>query len=188
MVHFGALIVISPSLQTSEIRARTLDVFLGPRPSELVPNVSATEQIPDPELHESAAPQGPNTFSTEHAIQQRVLNNEPVISTGIHYFLSSDVDVPAEPISRPSIIYPEHALLSKLSGTVRARLFIDVEGRVNSIEIVELQPAYPPFEEIAINALIETRFSPAKRFGKTVNSQKVVEVFFNPYEDSTGQR
>jgi TonB family protein len=101
------------------------------------------------------------------------------------YLLGSEIDVPAEPISRPNIVYPEQAMLSRLAGRVRIRIFIDFEGRVNSLETLESQPHYPPFEEIALNALMETRFKPATRFGQPVNSQKIVEVLFNPYEDST---
>ncbi len=100
------------------------------------------------------------------------------------YLLGSEIDVPAEPISRPNIVYPEQAMLSRLAGRVRIRIFIDFEGRVNSLETLESQPPYPPFEEIALNALMETRFKPATRFGQPVNSQKIVEVLFNPYEDS----
>ena len=164
-------------------RTAVIDVFL--RETEKAP-VTNNESMQEPPETTTALTEP--SRNAGHAAPQPEPGNAPAASPGMHYFLSSEVDVPAEPVSRPSITYPEHALLSKLSGVVRARLFIDVDGRVDSIEIIELRPHYPPFEEIAINALIETRFSPAKRFGNPVNSQKVVEVFFNPYEDVAGKR
>lgn len=115
------------------------------------------------------------------------LDTQPGIGTTSYYFLNSEVDIPAEPLTLPNIVLPEQAFISKLSGKVRARVYIDPEGRVDFIVILESRPPYPPFEEIAINALKETRYVPAELSGQTVGSQKTVEVVFNPYEDSANE-
>lgn len=180
--HFGAIVLIGQdSHQALRATTAVLNILLTATMTRASDNDSAFSMdaeraLPEPESATTAAE------GEQRRSDTRIPPEAP------QYFPSSEVDVPAEPISRPNIVYPEHAMLSRLSGTVRARIFIDLDGRVNSIEILELRPPYVPFEEIAINALIETRFAPAKRFGKTVNSQKVVEVHFNPYEDTVDRR
>ncbi len=188
MLHAGVIVSSKSGPQAPSAGSNPLEVSFSNLEAEPAERVSPPGKSPAPDPPKTTTSLTEPSRYAGPVIPQREPDNAPADSTETRYFLSSEVDVPAEPVSRPSIIYPEHALLSRLSGTVRARIFIDLDGRVNSIEIVELRPPYQPFEEIAINALIETQFSPAKRFGKPVNSQKIVEVFFNPYEDNAGQR
>lgn len=179
-IHLGALLVIGPGFRGGSILQpgqhlnslahafASLNANLA-RESPGQPLVTKTDDIQNHlKIDGSEVPSSEKIAS----------RNETV------YLLGSEIDVPAEPISRPNIVYPEQAMLSRLAGRVRIRIFIDIEGRVNSLETLESQPPYPPFEEIALNALMETRFKPATRFGQPVNSQKIVEVLFNPYEDS----
>jgi hypothetical protein len=57
------------------------------------------------------------------------------------YFRSSEVDEPAVPVERGPLIFPENAYVWKLAGSVRARVFINEEGGVDSVQIVEARPA-----------------------------------------------
>lgn len=185
-IHLGALYGLGlrfPPLQNGA-STNPLNVTLV-RPfseSPPLPDPSDSAQSFDLKQSEPAPP-----ASGDHPRQDRTshagLQSQPgtVLS---HYFLNSEVDIPAEPLTLPSIVLPEQAFISKLYGTVRVRVFIDLQGNVDSIEILESHPRYLPFEEIAINALKETRYAPAKLYGQAVNSQKIVEVIFNPYEDS----
>ena len=182
IIHLGMLLAIGPHPLSKPYHP--LEVSL--KPSEngsSSPSISLIEQshelLPEPVAHDIDRNRWKPDISQSFPSEE---NSDPVKKTT--YFINSEVDILAEPINRPSIVYPEQALLSKLAGKVRVRIFIDLEGRVNSLELLESQPPYGPFEEIAVNALKETRFKPAKRFGQAVNSQKVVEVLFNPYEDS----
>lgn len=100
-----------------------------------------------------------------------------------HYFKGAEVDVPAVPVSRGPLIFPEHAYVSRLAGTVRARVFISAEGGVDAVEIVEVRPLRGIFEEAALEALRQVRYRPAEIRGQPVKSQKLIEVTFNPYDD-----
>ena len=99
------------------------------------------------------------------------------------YYRNNEVDVQAVPVSRGPLIFPELAFLSKLSGTVRARIYISEDGTVESIQIVEVWPRKGVFEEAALEALRQVRYKPAELAGERVKSQKLIEVKFNPYED-----
>ncbi len=99
------------------------------------------------------------------------------------YYRNSEVDTQAVPVSRGPLIYPELAFVSKLEGTVRARVFISEEGVVESIAIVEVRPRHGTFEEAAREALRQVRYKPAEIAGERVKSQKLIEVIFNPRED-----
>lgn len=99
------------------------------------------------------------------------------------YFRNNEVDVQAVPVSRGPLVFPELAFLSKLPGTVRARVYIGEDGSVESIQIVSVRPREGIFEEAALEALRQVRYKPAEIAGQPVKSQKLIEVKFNPYED-----
>jgi TonB family protein len=99
------------------------------------------------------------------------------------YYRNSEVDIQAVPVSRGPLVFPELAFLSKLSGTVKARVYIGEDGAVESIQVVEVRPRKGIFEEAALEALRQVRYKPAEIAGQPVKSQKLVEVKFNPYED-----
>jgi TonB family protein len=99
------------------------------------------------------------------------------------YYRNREVDVQAIPISSAPLVYPELAYVSKLRGTVRARVFISEEGVVESVQVVAVRPRSGVFEEAALEALRQVRYKPAEIAGSRVKSQKLIEVKFNPYED-----
>ena len=99
------------------------------------------------------------------------------------YYRSQEVDEQAVPLSTGPLVYPELAYLSKLRGTVRARVFISEEGVIESVQVVEVKPRRGIFEEAALEALRQVRYRPAQIAGTPVKSQKLIEVNFNPYED-----
>ncbi len=74
------------------------------------------------------------------------------------------------------------AYVSKLRGMVKARVYIDEEGKVVSVQIVQAKPRGGIFEEAAQEALRQLRYSPALIAGQAVKTQKLVQVEFNPYE------
>jgi TonB family protein len=100
------------------------------------------------------------------------------------YYKSSEVDTPATPLERGPLVFPEHAYVSKLRGTVKARIYIDEDGRVVSVDIVNVKPFGGIFEEAALEALRQVRYSPALLAGQTVKTQKLIEVVFDPYEEA----
>ena len=97
------------------------------------------------------------------------------------YYRNSEVDVQAEPLVQGPLVLPEQVYLSKLAGTVRARVYIDERGRVVSVDIVEARPVRGVFEEAALEALSQVRYRAAILAGQAVKSQKLIEVKFDPY-------
>lgn len=96
------------------------------------------------------------------------------------YLGSSEVDEPATPIEMAALVYPERAYLNRIAGKVRLRIYISADGRIDKADIVAAVPA-GHFEQAAIDALQHTRFQPARKAGRPVPSQKLIEVEFDPY-------
>ena len=96
------------------------------------------------------------------------------------YYRNSEVDVQAEPLVHGPLILPEQVYLSKVAGTIRARVYIDEQGTVVSVDIVHAHPVRGVFEEAALEALSQVRYRPAILAGQTVKSQKLIEVKFDP--------
>jgi len=138
---------------------------------------------------EEVLTQSRGMYESAPAPDARRMTNRVVVSDGdgpqaaTHYFHREEVDVPAEPVSKPPLVYPERAYMSGLSGKVRVRLFINETGDVDEIEVVEIVPYHPPFADAAVSALKGTAFSPAMIRGRTVKSQRLMEVVFNAQED-----
>lgn len=97
------------------------------------------------------------------------------------YLLSSEVDVRAMPVNMPVLVYPEKAQQMRIDGLVKLKVFISASGRIDSVDIVETRPP-GVFEEAALEALFATSFTPARKNGRDVKSQKLIEIKFDPYE------
>jgi protein TonB len=101
----------------------------------------------------------------------------------IRYLPPSELDTPARPRGMVPLIYPEKALIWKLAGVVRLRLLINEQGTVDAAEVVAAQPE-GEFEEAALAAVGRLVYDPALRNGRPVKSEKLIEVTFDPHEDS----
>lgn len=115
-----------------------------------------------------------NAQSRDHALL-------PEIKVEERYLLSSEVDVRAEPVQIPVLIYPEKAQQMKIDGLVRLQVYISKRGKIDAVNIVT---ANPPgiFEDAALEALLATSFTPAQKNGHAVKSEKLIEIKFDPYE------
>lgn len=96
------------------------------------------------------------------------------------YLGSSEVDERAVPLEMAPLLYPKTAYINRIRGTVRVRVYISAAGRVDKAEVVEAAPK-GHFEEAAIDAVQRTTFTAARKAGRAVPSQKLVEVEFDPY-------
>ena len=99
-----------------------------------------------------------------------------------NYFDASDLDVRAEPLNEVLLYYPMVAYYRRLAGTVQFRLFINAQGGLDKVEMIA---ATPPgiFEEAAWEAVNKLQFTPARKNGRPVKSQKTIDVVFDPNED-----
>jgi protein TonB len=96
------------------------------------------------------------------------------------YLSSREVDERAIPLEMAPLIYPKTAYINRIRGMVRVRVYISAAGRVDKAEVVEAAPK-GHFEEAAIDAVQRTTFTAARKAGRAVPSQKLVEVEFDPY-------
>ena len=94
------------------------------------------------------------------------------------WYLASEVDVRAEPITEIRLRYPPD-LTDRVTGTVRVRVFIDEGGVVRKLQIAASDPP-GLFDEAAKQGWQDVRFSPARRNGVAVKSQKLIELTFTP--------
>lgn len=100
-----------------------------------------------------------------------------------NYFHVSELDVRAEPINDVLLRYPWLEYKRRLAGVVRFTLFINAQGGLDKVQLVE---GTPPghFEEAALEAVTKLQFSPARKNGRPVKSQKTIDVVFDPSDDT----
>jgi len=96
------------------------------------------------------------------------------------YYTSREVDVRAEPLNDPPLIYPQQAYQMRTRGKVMLRILINERGGVDEVTVLESDPR-GVFDEAALDASRSLQFSSAMRFGHRVKSQKMIEVVFDPY-------
>ena len=75
--------------------------------------------------------------------------------------------------------YPARAARANVSGKTVLRLYIDVNGMVERVEVEHATPAGYGFEESAATAFRGARFSPAMKDGKRVRALMRIEVSFD---------
>jgi TonB family protein len=177
-LHLLALLTLdlSPGDWRHGVRP-ALKVALVPAPLEAPPGPVAEKSV---EKALAKRPEKPVEKSA--GIEAREAQTGSSIPIAARYYKNSEVDIPATPLQRGPLIFPEHAYVSKLHGTVTARVYIDEDGRVASVDIVEIKPFGGIFEEAALEALRQVLYSPALLAGQTVKTQKVIQVVFDPYE------
>lgn len=103
------------------------------------------------------------------------------------YFTSSEVDERAVPLEMAPLVYPKSAYINRIAGTVRVRVYISAAGRVEKAEVVHAVPK-GHFEEAAMEAVQRTSFTAARKGGRPVPSQKLIEVEFDPYGPTPEER
>lgn len=94
------------------------------------------------------------------------------------WYTASEVDVRAEPITEIRLRYPSD-LSERLTGKVRVRVFIDEGGVVRKLQIADSEPP-GLFDEAAKQVWQDVRFSPARKDGVAVKSQKLIELTYAP--------
>ncbi|MEF8701999.1 MAG: energy transducer TonB [Candidatus Accumulibacter sp. UW26] len=99
------------------------------------------------------------------------------------YALAGLLDVPPMPLADILPDYPEAA--GNQQGSVVLRLFISDRGEVDELLLVRAMPS-GFFEEAALTAFAQARFSPGMRNGRAVKSQLAVEVEFVPFNRGSG--
>lgn len=99
-------------------------------------------------------------IAMDMSISQHSMLGDAVVGMGM-----GDSDV--LPLVRMSAQYPQRAIRQKIEGYVTARLFINPEGTVDNVEIVQAEPK-GIFEREAIRALYRYKFKPKMDGGHAV--------------------
>jgi TonB family protein len=95
------------------------------------------------------------------------------------WYTAEEVDVRAEPLTPVNLVYPEQSA-HRIRGRVRIALFIDERGWVRKAQVLASEPERL-FDDAAIRAWQEVRFSPALKDDLPVKSEKLLEMDFTPY-------
>jgi len=179
------MLIVSVRPLTAEYAPRTpLQVEI----QQLAPEPDAPLSVPAPP--DAAADSGPATPAVESARPEPIrpvpgavpdLQPDPRLPLD-RYYASLEVDVRAEPLNDPPLVYPLRAYQMRVRGKVTLRILINERGGVDDVTVVEAEPRGYFFEDAALEATRALQFSPAMRFGHRVKSRKDLEVIFNPYE------
>jgi protein TonB len=99
-------------------------------------------------------------------------------STAPAYYGEHDLDIQPQSLHQIEPIYPAEADRQGLSGEVHLRLKLEADGRVSDIEVLS---AMPPgvFDESALQAFRQARFSPAQKNGRPVRALVQIEVVYD---------
>lgn len=94
------------------------------------------------------------------------------------YYGAREVDVHPRAVAEIVPTYPEAADRQKLSGKVVLQLKLEADGRVIDAEVVR---ATPPdvFDDAAVEAFRQARFTPAIKAGHPVRALMLIEVVFD---------
>lgn len=102
----------------------------------------------------------------------------PAVADSRHY-PANELDVRPGIKVRVNPAYPARAARANVSGKTVLRLYIDVNGMVERVEVERATPAGYGFEESAATAFRGARFSPAMKDGKRVRALMRIEVSFD---------
>lgn len=163
----------SPLLMPSE----TADALPAAKP-EVAPPVQAAPPVPTPP---SQITPPTETASTEPQPAPAVASAPAAVITSsvdLTYYSAREVDVHPRALREVVPVYPADADRRRLSGKLRLQLKLQADGRVSDVEILS---ATPPgiFDESALQAFREARFSPAQKNGRPVRALVQIEVVYD---------
>lgn len=132
----------------------------------------AAKQTPEP-----AAPAQSQAESAQSDSSVLPSLNVPLVEDPV-YYPAKQLDV--LPVARQHIMpdYPDEAVRHNINGSVKLLLLIDATGLVVDVSVVE---ATPPgyFEDAAVKAFQNAKFTPAEKNGKKVRSRVMIQVSFD---------
>jgi protein TonB len=145
------------------------DAETSPAPAE---ETAAPRQQRPEDIESAAAQEPPNPEPGE---APRVLEI-PVIRDPTYYAVSLLDEYP-RPLGSVEPRYPLQASRDGITGMVTLRLLIDETGTLNEISVVAAKPE-AIFDEAAMAAFRDMRFSPARKDGRAVRSRIHITVGF----------
>jgi TonB family protein len=179
----SANVVELKSTQHTVPKATVLHAALTPVESTSVPTDSRSDDalhVEQPGFSQQVITENPSSWNQGEVLAAGN-NEEDAIADPApdKWYTAEEVDARAEPLASLKIGYPERLAGSRITGRVRIALLIDEEGRVRNAEVVASQPERL-FDEVAVSAWQNVRFSPALMKHQAVKSKKLLEINFEP--------
>jgi TonB family protein len=183
LLHLALLLAVgnpAPGAAPPLLPGAVLNVTLVAGAPE-APASTAARSIANP-----AAPAG-NVASRRVASAQQVPMPRRVLPATLpgasHYYPPRELDETAKPVNDVLLRYPEEAYAQRLGGEVRVRLRIDEAGKVDEATVIGRGPTRQ-FDDAALEAAVQLRFTPAVREGRAVKSEKTIAIVFDPTPDA----
>lgn len=104
-------------------------------------------------------------------------NLTPVLEEGSLVFELDEVDTPPQPLVQIPPIYPISAKLAGVEGTVLLHFTVQIDGTVDSVEVISARPEHV-FDEAAKSAVSKWRFKPGIKNGKPVATRVSIPLRF----------
>jgi protein TonB len=164
---------LAPSAVTSQEPKPTVAEPAPEKQRVTVPHVEPPK--PQAEERQKAAPAAPVAAPPSSALAAVDI---PLIEDPT-YYPAKQLDVLPQPVQSIKPAYPSAAEATDMGGQVKMLILIDERGVVQDISVVEVKPEGYGFEESAVEAFRNTRFSPAIRHGRPVKSRGIFVVTFD---------
>lgn len=148
---------------------------LEPAPVEVVPVPPAAKPLPAPPA--ASVPPALSAPAPAAKDSPRSLVQIPT-AVDLAYYSAREVDVLPRALRDIRPDYPTEADRRRLSGSVKLQIKLEADGRVSDIEVVESTPQ-GMFDESALAAFRQARFSPAQRNGRPVRARIMIEVKYD---------
>ena len=147
-----------------------------PRPAPPAPPAPAAARPPAPAPHPaSTAGELPNNPDAKTGPGPSIA--VPLLANPV-YYPARDLDVQPHALQPIQPLYPSAALDRQLSGTVTVELHLEADGRVSDAKVISADPpGY--FEQAALAAFKDARFSPAIRRDEAVRCKILIKVKFD---------
>lgn len=162
------------------IPARLMEVSLPSRPAAPEPSViAAVDQSPvaAPAEPPPPAPPPPASEAASPSPQASATGVDLPLTEDPTFYPAAKVDVHPQALRKIEPAYPNAAADAGVQGEVTLLLLIDEYGVVKEASVADAKPE-GWFEESALEAFKNARFTPAERKGRAVKSRVLIRVSY----------
>jgi protein TonB len=99
------------------------------------------------------------------------------VNVDMTYYTAKEVDVHPRALATIQPVYPMAAAANNQQGWVVLHIKLDETGKVEEVKVADATPA-GVFDEAALEAFRQGKFSPAQKSGRTVKSLMEIKVWF----------
>lgn len=154
-----------------------------PEPTSDTPSLQAADPAPAPAAAEPPAPELPASAAAPENSTNLPSIEVPLLEDPT-YYPAQEVDVHPTALQVIQPAYPDDAASANVTGSVVLLLLLDESGKVQELSVAEANPP-DVFEQSALDAFRNARFSPAQRHGRTVKSRVRIKVTYELTDKQT---